>query len=183
MRTSSKNLYKTIFHANLTALRLIETIRAESLGEPDLKELADTCFAVKKSLELIKELTVQLNNMERLTSNMICALWMNTDGESIRTVYCTATPVVKMMVKTPNRRTQPDEYAEFCRHFGVTEELIQSGAFQVHWPSMVELISANAEQGKPLPPGCDPSSQYPVHSVTCRKTKDILDAKDLPDIA
>ena len=40
---------------------------------------------------------------------------------------------------------------------------------RMHWPSMVEHLSALAEEGKPFPPGVDPDKTYPIYSTTIRR--------------
>lgn len=183
MRTAAKHLYRTILVAHMEALGYIQTERASTMNDPtNLADLADLCLVIKQAQDLVKELQTQLNKCLELSSQLICAQWTQQEmSEPIRTPYTTCIPHIKMMVKFPNKKHQPEEYKKFCEHFGVSEELINSGAMQPHWPSMIEYITGLMEQGFPPPPGCDPTSLYPVYSVTSRKNQEILDAKDLPD--
>lgn len=180
MRANSKELYRLAMQAYINLMRQIEIVRNEIQNEPEKTELADDVLIVKKSLALIENMRTQFNTLERLSITLTCGAWMRDQiNEPIRTPYCTASPKISMAVQTPNRKKQPVEYREFCQALGVPDEVIESGTFQPHWPSMLEYISNLAEKGEPLPPHCDPAKMYPVYACAVRKQRDILDTGDV----
>ena len=73
----------------------------------------------------------------------------------------------------PSKKKDPVAYAALMDHLGITGDVAEHDAARLHWPGMMAMVTALAEQGKPLPPGIDPNSQYPQYSVTKLKKRDI----------
>lgn len=149
-------------------------------GQPDaMQKLVDVSYFAEKTRQLADMIRKDCQELRDLCDRMVCVLWAQQDsGEPIRTEYCTASPDVKMQASLPDRKKQPIEYAAFCDYMGIPRELYcapdgESPPVQVHWAGMLSYFSALLSQGKPLPPGIDPTKMYPVYKVRLQPRKEI----------
>ena len=58
-------------------------------------------------------------------------------------------------------------------YVGVAKEAVEDKCVKPHWPGLVERISNETAMGKPLPPGIDPNSSYPVYSMRIRAKQNL----------
>jgi hypothetical protein len=118
---------------------------------------------------------------------MACLVWVTKESdEPIRTEYVTASPDVKQMVSLPRRRSNPEGYATLMRYLGIAQELWDvdeesHAAVSFHWPGMIDYVSTLLAQGKPLPPGVDPTSTYPVYKLGLRPKREMPPASGMAD--
>lgn len=159
--------YAEARRAHMMMCQQFVMVEQQLRGSRDMKELADAVHALKQISDLANDIKKEANRRKEFFERLCCAVWMNGDGSPIKTEYCTGSPEVKQTVATPKSDTP--EYADFCKHFGVDPSL----PFRPHWPTMLDRISDDLAQGKPLPPGCDPSTVWTVFRVATRRIKPI----------
>jgi len=140
-------------------------------------ELADTALAMREAARYFKDALKEVEKIRELAERLACLLWLkDAVGDPIHTDHVSATPQVKTMASVPKRSTQPEQHAALMQWLGVPDHLWAADGpevVRVHWPSFVELLTTNAEQGKPLPDGIDPDKTYPRYSLTMRRKKDV----------
>lgn len=181
MTDDDVTMFKRIKKAHAATYPLIKRLREETARCQNLERLADRCLATRQALNYLNDMRKELNLLDELAEKLACLIWVQLEvGETIKTEYTTAIPQVKMMAAVPKRRTDPEGYAKFMDFLGVPAALYagEEEAMRVHWPGMVAYLSEQLAQGKPLPPGVDPASAYPVYSLTCRRRKEVDDGTD-----
>jgi hypothetical protein len=141
----------------------------------ELEDLADTAHALKRCQEMTDEIKKSVSHSFELTSKVICAKWAqeNTDGEPIRTAHCTCTPRIRFAAVLPKKGD--DDYKVLMNHLGINETMVETDAVRPHWPGFTDYVTELLSQGKPTPPGIDPTKTYPVYSVTILKKKGITE--------
>ena len=77
-----------------------------------------------------------------------------------------ATPKVRHEVYPPKRGTPA--YERLCRHFGIEDDVAESGVLQFHYQHIGDWATQCAEEGKDLPEGLEPR---PVYSCVFRTLK------------
>ena len=170
MPRPAKVVYTAALAAHWDALHQSETLRNALRGSGDLGTLCDTIYALKESGKLLEESRKEVDRLVRQLEYEACQLYvMTSDGEPVRTEYCTASPDVKQTVITPKKGTP--EYEALCRHFNVDPD----GPFAPHWTKMIDHVSAELAAGRPLPPGCDPNKVTAICKVGIRKKRAVLD--------
>jgi len=148
-------------------MRLLELKRIQG-EKPDIEALTDSVYALKEAHNALSDMCKEIKRLYSLFERLACMGWsMKGDYEPIRTKHCTGSPDLKQTVVTPKAGTP--EYEAFREHFGVPEGI----PFRPHWPSMLEAITEDVKNGRPLPPGCDPSKMMTEYKVTIRNKKGI----------
>lgn len=178
MTEEDRLLYRTVYSAYERLSKIIEdSLEKVTSGEKSIEELADFIFVAKQASQLLDENAKKLRGVLDTGKKVLCLRWVNSNynGDNIKTEYVTATPKVTSMPVLPTGRKQPEDYAAFCAHFGIRPDLIENDSFRPHWPGMKKQIEDDAMNGKPLPPGCDPSKTYPAYDVLLRKRKGVLE--------
>lgn len=165
MREIEKSVYAEAMRAHEAAYPKL--IAAKNNMPTDAEGMADVVYALKQASALFEDMRKETDKVVKFAEQLCCALWLRGDGQPIRTEYCTGSPDVKQTAQTPKPGT--DEYAMFCDYFGIDP----NAPFRPHWPTVLEKISQLIAEGKPLPPGCDPSKQWTIFSVSVRKKKAI----------
>lgn len=169
VKQAHENLYK-----KLTALRELAS------NSPDMIELTDISYALHTCEKFVKDSSKEVRALKELIDKIVCAMWVqNGVHQPIRTEYVTGSPDVKVMAKIPTRRGDPENFKKLMTFLNVPEELWNMGddehlPINIHYPGMVDHISALATQGKPLPNGIDPSTTYPLYKLTLRPRKEIV---------
>ena len=178
MEKQAKDLYRTVYECFSTLQIAIEKAHESSQGKINLLELVDFLYATKKASEMLDESAKKLRGLVDAQKRIICLRWVNSNlsQDNIKTEHVTATPRVTDMPVLPTYKNAPDDYVAFCKHFAITSDIIENDSLRPHWPGMKKQIQDDAEQGKPLPPGCDPSKTYPAYDVLLRKKKGVLEA-------
>jgi len=169
-RQKALSLYKQIrdtHHSVFTELsRLRDVVRASL----NLEEICDCIALLKKAEELVKDTRTEISKSYSKLEEVACKLYVlgGQLGEPIRTEWVTASPGSKTLPKIPTYKDNPEAYTKLCKHFGLSDELIQTQAFRPHWPGLVEIVTACEEQMKPLPPGISKDGLLTQYTVTCR---------------
>lgn len=168
MHREAKSLYADTRIAHASVFNRLLRLQAVVAGE-SAEELVDVIYALREAAELLDDARKECNRLSEVAQRLACVAWMQTDGSPVRTDYCIGSPDVKQTASTP--RPGSPEYDQLIEFFGVPA----SSPFRPHWPSMVDAISELGKQGKPLPPGIDPTKMMTVFKVTVRKKKPVLD--------
>jgi hypothetical protein len=178
MLTDFQQLYKRVSDDFKETYALLSALgkRCEHLN--DMQELADGALACREVYRLADDTRKEVDKLRKLCERMACLLWVkDSDGEPIRTRFCTATPDVKIIASIPKRTTRPDDYARLMTHLGIPVEMWDRDIEVVrpHWPGFVDYISKLTAQGLPMPPGIDPDRTYPEYHLRTRRTRDVDD--------
>jgi hypothetical protein len=172
MQETEKTVFAHSFEVHASIYKLLLELKSGATIR-SLPELVDLVYALKKSSELLDDVRKEVDQLKEFIERLACLAWLTqASGENVKTEYCTGTPDVKQMAKVPKPGTE--EYVALMNHFGVDP----SSPVRPHWPSMVERLSAELAEGKPLPPGCDPASVYQVFRVKILKKRPVLDDKE-----
>lgn len=156
------------------AYRQLKQIDELVRGEVDKEELADAAFALKMTGDLADDIRKMAKVTQELAEKMCCAKVL-AEGHTgtINTPFMRVSPDIKTMAAVPSKRRDPDAYEKLMGHLGIREDLLKNDAVRPHWPGLVEYVSECASVGRPLPPGVDPSSTYPVYRLArWRKKKE-----------
>ena len=170
MKSHARDLYKLAWDFHQEYYRMLIASRGKAVdGEESLEDMVDTMRALRDAAKMIDDMRKESDKLRDTVAKKTCLAWLVANvGDVIKTEYATGTPTVKQMPKLPKPGTE--EYALLCKHFGIDE----ASPFRPHWPSMLERISEDLANGKPLPAGCDLSSVYQIFDVAIRSKKPIL---------
>lgn len=164
--------HRALKAAHAEAHELVKQLEAEVRALRDPKELADVTFAMRRSAEFAKDMIRRMKNVEELSEKMACAIYLAEDKPGpIRTEYCCATPDVKMVSSLPSRKHDPAGYTQLMKFLGIDESLYtapegEKPAVETFYPGMVDLLTRLSAEGKPLPPGIDPSRVTAVYRLS-----------------
>lgn len=178
MEDLAKGLYQDVKAAHAAIYARILEAKARVQACNNMEEVADWAYAMREAEKFAEDLRKELGYVEELATKVACLLWVKTGtGDPIRTAYCTASPDVKMMARLPKRSQEPEQFFALMQHLGISPELaglnVEHPVLKPHWPGMVDYVSEQLKQGKPLPPGMDSSITYPIYALAVRKKKDV----------
>lgn len=172
MRPESRTAFEAARAAHAAVYEQLIRLRRVLDSSGDAEELCDAVYALRETSALLDDARKETDKLKELFEKLCCLSWLATDGSPIRTDYCTGSPDVRQAPITP--RPDTPEYAEMCKHFGIDP----TSPFRPHWPTMVERVTEDARQGRPLPPGVDPAKTLSVFKVSVRKKRPIIDDED-----
>lgn len=149
MRTLARGLWitATAQHKSMYSRmgRLLDYRGAKPRGR---EELLDTAFALSQAADLIKELSIRLEEGSRQLQKLICAMSLETeDVGSIHGRWATGTPDAKVVPRIPTLRGDPEAYAQMCNFFNAPAD----GLFRPHWPTIRDWATARVAEGRSLP--------------------------------
>jgi len=175
MHTSAKLLYVQARKAHREIYKQLIDLKEDVANELSEVELADAAFALAQSIKYLEDLRKELTKAASHIKNMACLLWTENqattmNGEPIRTPYCTAMPEVKMYAPFPIKKDR-EGWDELMDWLGIPKEIADKEIVRPHYPSMLELCTELSKEGKPLPPGVDPSKKKAQYDLKMRKTK------------
>lgn len=181
MKTYAKELFQQMRDVHEFAVQTMfkfeEDIKAACNG--DKHECADIAYALREIRELAEDIRKRADLHGRTAQSAGCMLAITeSDPSSIRTEYCTATPTCKTIVKIPKLSNDPEGFAALMKHLGVPDDLWverKHAAVSVNWPGLVDLLSQQQAEGKPLPEGIDPNSSYTDYSLRILGRKPIVE--------
>lgn len=150
----------------------IETVaKSSDLSQGDRADLA---YLMREIAALCDDCRKEAKTKRELLDRIICLVWTkqceddpDETSRSIKGEIATATPRIRLSFKPPHPRDP--EYVTLLSYFGIDDHVIADGALRPHWPSMTAYLSKLMEEGKPLPPGIDPSDTYPIYATTLTK--------------
>lgn len=146
---------------------------------PSNEDLTNLVYITKKTSELCDDLRKELNELDGLAGKIVCAKWMKANAndvsaaQPIRATVATGTPDLGQIAAIPKPKSDPEGYSKLLTFLGVPDDKHESGMIRVHWPSFQKHCNELASQGKPLPPGIDPSKTYPDYKLKVTKSRKI----------
>ena len=157
----------------------LETYQLLSIARDDLKrsefttsDIVDLVYVMRETSKIINDLRKEIDGIKQQFENVGCLISISLgDLEPIRTSLATGSPKLRLAAKIPSQTKDPDNFALLMDYLGVSKDAVANKCVKPHWPGLVEWISNDASMGKPLPPGIDPNSSYPVYSITIRAKK------------
>lgn len=181
MKTELIELFEKNSALHAETHRTLRAIRAEleSLSAKGMGELAETALVAAEIRKLVDDTSGECGVLRRECEQMACMMWIQSGSNGpIRTEYVTASADIKMQAKLPDRRIDPAGFARLMEHLQVPRELWDvpvecSAAVQPHWPGMLEYISTLIGTGRPLPPGVDATTLYPIYKLILRARKEL----------
>lgn len=164
-------------HEQVVALQQrLEKFVAECV---DKGELADVAYAMREASKLVDDTRKRLDGLGETAQKVACLVSVQLgDVSTIRTEHCSATPDVRQVASPPRRSTRPEEFARLMDHLGVPKHLWEGGdhaVVQPHWPGLMDYLARQAAEGKPLPPGIDPSRTFPEYKLVIRAKKGVTE--------
>lgn len=179
MLQQAKDYYKLVFDFNMELQRQIPAMQELLQTGMCLEEQADLHYAIHRAFEMLEETLKHMRVVENLSTKVLCLKWsLQSNGDNVKTDYVTATPQVTEMPKMPSEKSSPDEYRRMMADLGVPLDMVENDVVRPHWPGFKDMVHTLAEQGLPLPDGCDLTSSYPVYKVRLRKKKGVLETDD-----
>jgi hypothetical protein len=177
MRDDVKQLYATVRGVHEECVLAEQELTRFVKTCADRELLADLAYGLKKTYDFLDDSRKRLKRTQELAERLACTLSVLAgDGSRIETQYVHATPDVKQTASLPNRRTQPDEYRALMDHLGVPRELydgLEHAAVDVHYPGLAALLTKNAAEGRPPPPGIDPTRVGSEYRLLMRGVKEV----------
>lgn len=186
MRADFVETFKRAMRAHSEVVAAEAELRRLLTAEPAVassrEELADAAYALREAEAIVDEGRKKLRGLRELAERMCCMVSaVSGDGECVRTPHCTAIPTVRTNVSVPTRKRDYEGWRALMRHLGVPDGLLggpaesEHAAIDVHWPGLMDLLSREAAEGKPLPPGVDPNKTVAAYSLTIRKKKGVTE--------
>lgn len=167
MREKLVELYKLLRSTHAQAYVALQPERALAQKTVDLKELADSAFALREIQALAKDIEKEARLAKEVYEKIACVVLLETtNDECIRTEYCHAKPLLKTMRSVPKKGTP--EYVEFCDAIGITPFAVEHDTARPHWPGLVEYVTECDRAGLNPPKGMG-KDPYHVFSLTIRK--------------
>lgn len=150
-----------------------------------LGNMTDAIYALRESFNLADNIRKAINKQFKEMQQAACAAYMSADihqqsllNEAGRAVgeYATGKPSTKTAVSILKREKNPSLYDRFCREcLGVTnDELIHSGAVEVHYVYFSDWVTNQIAEGKCLPEVLSEMKQYNELGFDVVKKKPIL---------
>jgi len=177
MHPLAKEVYKAVYTAHAEAYAKLKKMHDVVGSCSDVKEQADFAYALRETAKLADDLRKMADATRSIAEKICCAVAVK-DGitDPVRTEYCTATPRIKMSATLPNKRTDPERYAQLLEFFGMTDEAREMDVARINWNGFVDYVTRACEEGRPLPPGVDMEKTYPVYSLSpLRRKKGVLE--------
>ena len=172
--------YKNFNDFYLRYYRLLSVLRDRVKDkEYTLSQTLDLIYVLRETSKQLDDLRKEANGVEAIMINIACLLYLTKGGRTpIRGKLAVGSPNVKMNARIPHMKRNPEEFAALMKYFKIPIGPVEEGILKPYWPSMMEHFSKCAEEGRPLPPGVDPSSQYPEYKMRVSHKKDLLEALD-----
>jgi len=182
MIESAKQLHESTSANHRNVYVLANTIRdkvGKDLAE-DLPEMADIIYALNECGKLQDDAAKIMRGLKTHLEKLVCAIVVR-DGTAgrIETPYCAAQPNIKMALSLPARSTKPELFMQMMRALNIPETLLGDGdtmpeCVRLHYPGVVEMISAKLAAGEPLPEGLSEAvKQFPEFRVKITSRKGV----------
>lgn len=181
MRPDVAMAYRELREAHGRFKRIAEQIMASVDANMSREELADIAYAARESASLADENRKAWQMLTEKAQRTACILWlqdMTNAGEPIRTEHCTATPDVRVAVRVPSRKKDPERYARLMQWLGVPEALYtapegESPAVDLHYMGIVRTATDMLAEGKTLPPELNMGNTGQLYFLKIRGRKGV----------
>jgi len=126
----------------------------------------DFLYVMRETSKIANDLRKECDGIIKIFENVTCALWVTqNEAGPIRGALATGSPDLKVGVNLPNQNREPEKFEALMNFFKIPNDAVKNKVVKLYWPGLCEHISNLIEEGKPLPPGIDPTKTYPTYSV------------------
>lgn len=160
----TRAMYKVLFQANVDVRGLVKDSKL------DEHQMTDAALLLKRIAELADDIRKECDSTLGILENATCAIWMHksmidssTAGD-IKGFIAQGIPELKMRATLPHRSSP--EHSLLMQSLGLPAG--RESMFHLHWPAYCEFLQKLAEEGKPAPPGQDPSKMNPRYVLKLR---------------
>lgn len=142
----------------------------QSGGELSEGELTDVGYLLRLTEDMLNDARKEaMRRKDQLSRALALIITRRAVSEGSRAIaygeLAIAVPDVKMRTSVPKRDTP--EYVALLKHFGVSAEIISTGALTLHWEHLSDWLTAACERGEQTPPGI--TTLRPDATVSYRK--------------
>lgn len=140
------------------------------MSQQTKESLVDRAYFLRELRDLSDDIRKECDRTHNIMCQAACMLWATENvnephnAKPIHGEIATGTPTVKTMASLPKPGNKA--FIELMDWLGIKSEK-GLGACRPHWPSMVELVTKEAEAGRPLPPGMEKT--YTKYSVILKR--------------
>ena len=152
---------------------IVETRAAAEKGSLSPEQCCDLALMVKKGLDVVQSMKAALDGTRQLLEKSACLRWITlhvTEAGAlppIRGTISIGSPRVTMRIRMPSRERDRKDYAKMMGALGAEPKALEFDALRPHWPSVCDMATKLAEEGKPGIPGITMES-YPMYSLITR---------------
>ena len=178
MLTKTVETYRSVKAAHRSIVQLTTELH-DDYQKLNLAEMCDLLYAIREIIRLLEDGRKVLNKFRSPVDKFACVKWMqlaDTRGKQSRfhTEYCSAFPDMKSFVKHPHKRKADSEaFDKLMEHLGISKELAEMEVVRPNWEGMKHYVDQRINEGKQVPPGCDPSVTYTEFEMGFRSKKDV----------
>lgn len=151
-------------------LIILNQLRDDLYAFPS-EELTDIGYLLRETATFFDNARKECNSVRELIELVLCKTMIEKSmGEPeteqiFRGSLASASPKVKQQPQLPKRGSE--EYHKLCEWAGVPSDEIKKEYISFHFPTLTTIMTQNAEQGLPNPPGI--LGVIPKFSCTFRK--------------
>ena len=138
------------------ALITLDQLRDEIYALPP-EELTDIGYLLREISKFFDNARKDYNSVRELIELNLCKTMVentlrDSEAEQIfRGVLASASPQVRQQPQLPKRGTE--EYKQLCSWMGIPQKEIEKEYVTFHFPTLTKVLTDNAENGLPNPPG------------------------------
>lgn len=165
----------------------VTTIAEAARMENDPYELTDIALAMNEAHKKIKALEVKFRAIKEMAEKKACAQALtqaneDTFEDKIQTEWARATIDMKMIGRVPKRKDNPEAWEQLMTWLGVPESTYTpedeevGPPLAIHWPGVVDKVSAAIAAGEPTPPGMDVKTMRPIYRLLRLQARKSLEA-------
>jgi hypothetical protein len=139
-------------------LRGISDRTKKSSMDYSLGDLCDLGFLCREAEAICDTLRKDFKAHKELLDKVLCMRHSlnavhkpETTEAVVKGTLASGTPVISEIAHNPEPGSH--EYHQLCEHFGMPEEVYNSGAFKLDFKGLAQIVTTLKEDGKPLPPG------------------------------
>lgn len=159
MKEKALRMYQRMEQIHNNACQAIVKL-IEGMQSTSLPDMVDATFLLRECAVFCEDLRKEFNRMQELIERTAC--YMHTQDsikdpstpERVRGEFATGTPNVTETASLPKAGSEEDLALRAA--LGLQD----SPLTRIHWPTMNEHLSMLSSEGKPLPPGIDPSKTH-----------------------
>jgi len=135
-------------------------------GEYELVDMVNFIYVMREISKFADDLRKEADGIGHMIENAVCVVYVTQNNVGpIRASLATGTPDLKMGVKIPNQKREPEKFQELMNFFKIPAKVVTARIVRPYWPGLCEYVSMLAEEGKPLPPGINLSDTYSTYKV------------------
>lgn len=136
------------------------------------EELTDVTLVLREISRVLKDSQKECFHLSELCEKIACLKWIaetQNDVENaknnIHGTLARATPDLKQAVSIPSRDKQPEAYYRMMKSLGAVTAA-RKDLVRPHWPGLTDHISMLMKNGKQVPDGIDPRTNYHIYRLS-----------------